>query len=169
MRLWMAAAGALLAFLAFAAVAWADETLVISGDTEVAPGGCTTLTATWHRHNDITHGEWSVDGVGEGAEMVPDDGVQRQNGSSEFEFCDDENDSQDEYLIEFDLWHHTQGREQNAGVTVTVVEPTQQSCAGPFDNHGQYVSCVAQNESSPPGKGPVVKEAAKSSEGKPNQ
>jgi hypothetical protein len=46
--------------------------------------------------------------------------------------------------------------------------PAQLDCEGPFDNHGQYVSCVARNESSPPGKGPVVKDAAQSDEGKPN-
>jgi hypothetical protein len=44
--------------------------------------------------------------------------------------------------------------------------PPPASC--PTGNHGQYVSCVARNESSPPGKGPVVKDAAQSDEGKPN-
>jgi hypothetical protein len=73
------------------------------------------------------------------------------------------------YTYYVQAFHSEQGTSNSLAANVTTAAcgpPPPASC--PTGNHGQYVSCVARNESSPPGKGPVVSEAAQSDEGKPN-
>jgi hypothetical protein len=179
LKAWIAAAVAAIAFLVFAAAASADTNSNIAGTIDPADGAEVSDPSI------VISGTFE-DSCGQDGDI---DITVSSGAISDFEAdCEDGTwtwsatwsgygDGEQTVTVDFE---HIFGCNPQTGVcqhihtgeveaTYDVVFPTQQLCDGPFDNHGQYVSCVARGLESPPGKGQNgVKDAAKSNEGKPN-